>query len=111
MSVDYRTMVGYGYMVTPTMLNTLYQRGGKDLLEEFQESDWTCRVDDYCRPEDSPYFFGIILEGITPGMIAPLPTKRNYKHEDLNNMIEEFKKFFPNMEDYICRDWLISGVN
>jgi hypothetical protein len=110
MSVDYRAMVGYGYMVTPAMLDMLYQRGGKDLLEEFQESDWACPADGYY-PKDSPYFFGIILEGIAPGMIAPLPTKRNYKHEDLDNMIEEFKKFFPNMEDYICRDWLISGVN
>jgi hypothetical protein len=110
MSVDYRAMVGYGYMVTPAMLDTLYQRGGKDLFEEFQESDWAYLVDGY-RPEDSPYFFGIILEGIAPGMIAPLPTKRNYKHEDLDKMIEEFKKFLLNMEDYICRDWLISGIN
>lgn len=110
MSVDYRTMVGYGYIVTPTMLDMLYQCGGKDLLSEFQESDWACPVDEYCS-DTPPYFFGIILEGITPGEIVPLPTKRNYKHEDLNDMIEEFKKFFPNMEDYICRDWLISGVN
>ena len=109
MSVDYRAMVGYGYMVTSDMLDMLYQRGGDDLLEEFQESDWACPADGYC-PEDSPYFFGIVLEGIAPGEIVPLPTKRNYKHEDLDDMIEEFKKFFPNMEDYICRDWLISGV-
>ena len=109
MSVDYRAMVGYGYMVTPAMLDMLYQRGGKDLFEEFQESDWACPADGYYS-NTSPYFFGIVLEGIAPGKIAPLPTKRNYKHEDLDNMIEEFKKFFPNMEDYICRDWLISGV-
>ena len=109
MSVDYRAMVGYGYMVTPDMLNMLYQRGGKDLLEEFQESDWACPADGYYS-NTSPYFFGIILKGIESGNITLLPTKRNYKHEDLDNMIEEFKKFFPDMEDYICRDWLISGV-
>ena len=109
MSVDYCSMVGYGYMVTPAMLDMLYQRGGKDLLEEFQESDWACPADGYY-PDTSPYFFGIILEGVEPGKIAPIHTKRTYKHEDLDDMIEEFKKFFPNMEDYICRDWLISGV-
>ena len=109
MSVDYCSMVGYGYIVTSAMLDRLYQRGGEDLLDEFKESDWACPADRYC-PDNSPYFFGIILKGITPGMVAPLSTKRNYKHEDLDKMIEEFKKFFPNMEDYICRDWLISGV-
>ena len=110
MSVYYRAMIGYGYIVTPAMLDSLYKRGGEDLLDEFKESDWACPVDEYCS-DISPYFFGIILEGITPGMIVPLPTKRNYKHEDFENMVEEFKKFFPDMEDYICRDWLISGVN
>lgn len=110
MSVDYRAMVGYGYIVTPVMLDNLYKRGGEDLLNEFQESDWACPADGYC-PDTTPYFFGIVLEGIGPGKIAPIPTKRNYKHEDFENMVEEFKKFFPDMEDYICRDWLISGVN
>ena len=109
MSVDYCTRLYYGYKVTKQMLGDLYYRD-ENLYEEFQESDWAMAVDAWA-PDSSNYVFGIQQGFIEPGGVIEVPTRRNYTREDFDKMTSEYKRFFPNEKDYICRDYIVACID
>ena len=106
MSVRYSTRLGYGYVVNQDMLRDL----DKDKFYEFLEDDWTLAANNYDE-ENTSYFFGILQGYLQPGYIMRAPTRRNYTHQELSDMIDKFHYYFPNQNDYLCRDYIISCID
>ena len=109
MSVRYCTRLFYGYKVDKKMLDELYKRDSI-LYEEFQENDWAFPADAW-RPDSTTYVFGIQQGFINPGGVVEVPTRRNYTHKDFIEMTSEFKRFFPEEKEYICRDYIVSCID
>ena len=110
MSVNYSTGLGYGYCITPQMLEELYNRGGEDLFDEFKESRWAYPVNGWI-PDSTFYFFGIPQGFIEPGYMAPIPARHTYVKKEFEQMVEEFKYYFPNLMDYSCQDLIIYYID
>ena len=104
MNDDYITRLGYGYKVP---FKKVYELNNQQ-HEAFINSHWTIIVNGV---EEADYFFGILQGFIKPGYIVEVPSRRNYSNEELNRMITEYKTYFPNEKDYICRDWILSCIN
>ena len=103
MSVDYRAIYGYGYIVTDADLQSL---STKD-YEEFIDSEYHICVD--CYQDDGYHFFGLNLNEAVPGEVNIIPTIDNYKHEDFMKMTNLFKKFFP-LQRFRLRHYLIHQI-
>ena len=101
MSVGYCSRFGYGFVVDSYDLEELRDREN-DLWEDFLNNDYTLALSDW---GDDICFFGIIEKTLEPGQFYEVPQKRNYKSEDVVDMIVEFKKYFPTKarapQDYI----------
>ena len=105
MSVNYRTRLGYGYRVPAEKVRAL----PAELHDKFLDSRWTIVVNGYDKKAD--YFFGIQQGFVDPGYMIEVPTRRNYTHRNMVEMVDEYKSYFPNEDNYLCHDWIISGVN
>ena len=105
MSVDYKAIYGYGFMVTDTDLQTL----SAENYDEFIDSEYHMRVDGYTR-KDGYHFFGLILNEVEPGEFDVLPAVDNYSHEDFIKMNSFFRKVFPKDKFYL-RHYLIHQID
>ena len=103
MSVDYRAIYGYGFIVTDADLQNLQV----DDYEAFIDSDYHIRVDDY--NDDGYHFFGLVLSKAEPGEVNILPAVDNYEHEDFIKMNSSFRKIFP-VQKFHLRHYLIHQV-
>ena len=103
MSVDYRTRLGYGYRVPAEKVKALTD----EQHDNFVDSRWTIIVND----KEADYFFGIQQGFVDPGYMIEVPTRRNYTHRDMVEMVDEYRSYFPNEDSYLCRDWLISCID
>ena len=103
MSVRYCTRLGYGFVVDDYELNEL-REANREQYDDFLDNDYTIPIDGW-GTGDSIYFFGIVEKTLEPGRFYEIPQKRNYKPEDVVDMIVEFKKYFPTKagapQDYI----------
>ena len=110
MSVNYSTRLGYGFIVHKDKLDALYQKGGEELLSEFQENDYALAVDGW-RPDTSDYFFGLVKYSLDPGEVASVPNVRNIPHEKFREMMDEYKHFFPDEKCYVPHDFILSCID
>lgn len=103
MSVDYRAIYGYGFVVTDTELQNLQVND----YEAFIDSDYHITVNDY--NNDGYHFFGLVLSETEPGEVNILPAVDNYEHEDFIKMNSSFRRIFP-VQKFHLRHYLIHQV-
>lgn len=103
MSVDYRAIYGYGYIVTDAELQSL----SAEDYDEFIDSEYHTCVDGY--QDNSYHFFGLNLRETEPGEVNILPVVDDYIHEDFKKMNKAFKKFFPEKKIRL-RHYLIHQI-
>lgn len=103
MSVDYRAIYGYGFIVTDADLQNLRA----DDYDAFIDSDYHISIDGY--NENSYHFFGLALSEAEPGEVNILPAVDNYEHEDFIKMNSSFRQFFPEQR-FRLRHYLIHQV-
>lgn len=103
MSVNYRAIYGYGYVVTDADLQSLPIED----YEEFIDSEYHICVD--CYHNNGYHFFGLNLSEADPGEVDILPAVDKYNHEDFMKMNSSFKKFFPGPR-FRLRHYLINQV-
>lgn len=103
MSVDYRAIYGYGFVVTDTDLQNLRVND----YEAFIDSDYHICVDGYS--DDGYHFFGLVLSEAEPGEVNILPAVDNYEHEDFIKMNSSFRRIFP-VQKFHLRHYLIHQV-
>lgn len=92
MSVKYCSRLGYGFIVDSYDLEELRDREN-DLCDDFLNNDYTFVLDGW--NNNDVCFFGIIEKMIKPGCFYEIPEKKNYKSDEVVEMIVEFKKYFP----------------
>ena len=103
MSVDYRAIYGYGFIVTDADLQTLRAND----YEAFIDSDYHICVDDYS--DNGYHFFGLVLSKAEPGEVNILPAVDNYEPEDFIKMNSSFRRIFP-VQKFHLRHYLIHQV-
>ena len=108
MSVRYCTRFGYGFVVDSYELDEL-RKANKEQYNDFLDNDYAILIDDW-GTEDSACFFGIIEKTLEPGRFYEVPQKRNYKSEDVVDMIVEFKKYFPTKAG-VPQDYILSCIS
>lgn len=108
MSVKYTTRLGYGFILTKTEYGWL----SDEKFEEFIDHDLTHILDGYDPDSDAPYFFGLSVISLDPGQYCSIPNDRHflYTHQEIIEMLQEFKKFFPDLKDH-PRDYVISCID
>ena len=106
MSVSYSSRLGYGFIVK----RQEYRELPKEKLEQFQESDYAFAIDGW-DPDNSTYFFGLMIWRADPSGYFRVPPVTPYSHEDLMKMIDEYKSFFPGKEPYMPHNYVLSCVD
>ena len=110
MSVRYSTRIGYGFYIPYEEIREVFGED-ENLYNEFQENDYAMAIDAY-NPDTSDYFFGIEYITLDPGDICNIPVYHNFLTSGVvSDMIDEFKKFFPNHKDMMCHDWVLSCID
>ena len=104
MSVEFSTSLGYGFIVHDNEVENL----PFNKHDDFIDNDYTIRLN--CWSDTSDYFFGLTSFYVEPGAAVCVPTKRTYPHDEVMNMISEFKTYFPEKEFYIPKDYILSQI-
>lgn len=111
MNVRYSTRIGYGYVITRQEYKIL--QDDDELWDEFCKNSYTFAIDSW-EPDTCPeYFFGLQY-GYVPNGHAhriPYPEGHGFTHEQIIEMIDNFKKFFPNHKDMMCHDYVLSCID
>jgi hypothetical protein len=103
MSVDYRAIYGYGFIVTDADLQNL----SAEDYEKFLDSEYHICVD--CYRDNNYHFFGLVLSEAEPGEVNVLPAVDNYEHEDFIKMNSSFRRMFP-IQKFHLRHYLIHQI-
>ena len=103
MSVDYSSRLGYGFIVEHRELPI-------EKLEEFQESDYAFAIDGW-DPDNSTYFFGLMMDAAAPGKYFIIPSVVSYNHNRFMKMMDEYKSFFPNQKSYMPHNYVLSCID
>ena len=106
MSVHYSSRLGYGFIVQ----RQEYRELPEEKFHEFQRSDYAFAIDGW-DPDNSTYFFGLIIWHADPGEYFRVQPVTLYSHEDLMKMIDEYKSFFPGKEPYMPHNYVLSCVD
>lgn len=104
MSVDITARYGRGYQVSYNDICEL----SPEVQEAFRESEYAYRLNGY--DDCSDYFFGVIIKTSDVGEITLVPalSERVTDNDNFLKMIQEYKKFFPNAENYFARYYLFA---
>ena len=104
MSVEYSTRVGYGYIISANEITS------EDFEKQLNESDYIFPIDSWSTHPN--YFFGILHTIVKEGTGYMIPVRRPVLDQDkLYEMIDEYKTFFPNKDNYICHDYVLACVD
>ena len=106
MSVCYSSRMGYGFIVK----HQEYRELPKEKLEQFQESDYTFAIDGW-DPDNSIYFFGLMMKAADPGEYFMISSITSYDHDKFMEMMDEYKSYFPNQKSYIPHNYVLSCVD
>ena len=106
MSVQYSSRLGYGFIVQ----RQEYRDFPKEKFNQFQESDYAFAIDGW-DPDNSTYFFGLMIWRADPSGYFMVPPVTPYPHEELIKMIDEYKSFFPGKEPYMPHNYVLSCVD
>jgi len=89
MSVSYEANYGFGFVITEKDINELTPEQHDKIID----SDFCHCIDGWRDDEDTPYFFGIILNSLEPGEFSLVPVCDVFKPGELNQMMTEFKTY------------------
>ena len=103
MSVNYSSRMGYGFIVK-------YHELPIERFEQFQESDYAFAIDAW-DPDNSIYFFGLMMNAADPGEYFMIPPVTSYNHEQFIEMMDEYKSFFPNKKSYMPHSYILSCID
>ena len=106
MSVHYSSRLGYGFIVQ----RQEYREFPEEKFNQFQESDYAFAIDGW-DPDNSTYFFGLMIWHADPSEYFMVPPVTPYSHEDLMKMIDEYKSFFPDKDSYMPHNYVLSCVD
>ncbi len=83
------TNLGYGYIIDDNDIADL----DEDTCDELCGSNYFYPIDPM--RDQGLYFFGLILNTLEPGEIAVVPIKNGFPPIGKENMVQEYKRFFP----------------
>lgn len=106
MSVHYSSRLGYGFIVQ----RQEYREFPEEKFKRFQESDYAFAIDGW-DPDNSTYFFGLIIWHADPSEYFMVRPVTPYPHGELMKMIDEYKSFFPNQKSYMPHNYVLSCVD
>ena len=111
MSVECEAKLIYGFMVDSYAAEELYNRD-KDLYNEFISDDYTYCMDHYVdNPLENLYAFGLTEGWAEPGEMFKIPVIRGYNSKHFLDMMDLYKKYFPNQKDYVPHDYMCCILN
>ena len=104
------THIGYGYFVPNKKIEQLEKRG-IELADNFLDNKYITPINSWLK--DTDYFFGIIYGVIDEGEVYKIPAVHDslIAHDDLMNMIQEYKTYFTNEDNYICHNYVLCCVD
>ena len=106
MAVDYSSRMGYGFIIQ----RKEYRKLPEEKFKQFQESDYAFVIDGW-DPDDSTYFFGLMIDAAAPGGYFMIPSVVSYNHNRFMKMMDEYKSYFPNQESYMPHNYVLSCVD
>lgn len=106
MSVDYRAIYGYGFLVSADDVAKIPD----EKIDDFMDNPFCLCVDNYVN-SNFEYFFGLKLCSAEPGYAFALPAVDNYSHNDFIQMIREFKEYFPDKDAFTIKHYLINQIS
>ena len=106
MAVDYSSRMGYGFIIQ----RKEYRKLPEEKFKQFQESDYAFVIDGW-DPDNSTYFFGLIMKVADPGGYFMIPSINSYDHKKFMEMMDEYKSYFPNQESYMPHNYVLSCVD
>jgi hypothetical protein len=89
MSVNYEAKYGFGFVITEKDINELTPEQHDKIID----SDFFHCIDGWRDDEDTPYFFGIVLNSLEPGEFSLVPIYDVFKLDKLKQMTTEFKTY------------------
>ena len=89
MSVNYEAKYGFGFVITEKDINELTP----EQHDEITNSSFYHCIDGQRDDEDTPYFFGIVLNSLEPGEFSLIPIYDEFKFDEFNQMMKEFKTY------------------
>ena len=101
MAVRYSTHIGYGYYITNQEYFSITNKQG------FLNSEYTVPMNKF-DPVITDYFFGIKMASIMPGHGFCFPSSWNLNEEEIEEMKNTFKSFYPNRASYKCNDYVFT---
>lgn len=104
MSVECTAARGYGFIVPISRIHAMSEEDA----DNFYEDDYSICMNAYT---ESDCFFGIIQEMCEPGEHLPMDMIRRPEHNQLMNMIEHYKTFFPEEENYMPHNYIICIID
>ena len=96
------TNLGYGYIIDDDDIADL----DEDIYDELCESNYFYPIDPM--RDKGLYFFGLILGTLEPGEIAVVPIKNGFPPIELKNMVQEYKRFFPEKTATAVRHYVMN---
>lgn len=89
MSVNYGAKYGFGFVITEKDIRELTP----EKQDKIMDSIFFHEIDGWRDDENTPYFFGIILNSLEPGEFRMIPAYDIFKSGELNQMMIEFKTY------------------
>ena len=109
MSVEFEAKLVYGFMVDSYMAEELYNRD-RELFDEFTYDDYTTPLNGYVGPLENFYAFGLVEGWAEPGEAYEISVTRGYNAQHFLDMVDLFKKYFPNQREYIPYSYMCCVV-
>ena len=106
MYVHYSSRLGYGFIVQ----RQEYRELPEEKFEQFQESDYAFAIDGW-DPDNSTYFFGLMMDAAAPGKYFIIPPVTSYDHNKFMKMMDEYKSYFPDQKSYMPHNYVLSCVD
>ena len=110
MSVECEAKLIYGFMVDSYMAEELYDRD-RELFDEFTDDDYTITLNGYVGPLENLYAFGLVEGWAEPGEMYQISVTRKHNSKHFGEMMDLFKKYFPNQSNYIPHDYMCCIVD
>lgn len=100
MGIYHNAIYGFGFIVTKEEV---------EKHNEITDSEFFYTIDGYGDEEDTPYFFGIVINYLDPGEYCQILPVDTFKPGELKRMIDEFKGY--NCSSYEGpRHYMFCGV-
>lgn len=103
MSVEYEALYGYGFHITPNILEKL----DKNKFDEFIDDSFTIAINSWV--DDNDKFFGILIESIGEGSIKEVSQGEYPDKIETFKLMDRFHYYFPT-EKQVPKHYIIHRV-